>query len=132
MDLFGSQFLCIYFEWFQYMNEIVVFNILELFREELIEERKKRPIIGSRYSLKGWWEGCLFTCQLCSTTFPSQQILENHLSNRHQISGNELITGRFGMESKVDLKPHSTLGCKPISFTNHTRMQSSINWPNKS
>jgi len=76
-------------------HKTTVVKYLELFREELIEERKKRPIIGSRYSLKGWWEGCLFTCQLCSTTFPSQQILENHLSNRHQISGTVDIQEKY-------------------------------------
>ena len=32
----------------------------EQFREELVQERRERPVVQPSHTLEGWWEGCLY------------------------------------------------------------------------
>ena len=64
---------------------------LETFREELMAERRLRPSIRSSHTLDGWWEGCLYCCQLCSVSIASLAGFENHLSSVHSITGQQRI-----------------------------------------
>ena len=101
---------------FEYNFLISTFS--EEFREELIEERKTLPIVGPKSTLDGWWEGCLYSCKLCSNTTTSSQLMfENHLSNAHGISSQSEIeteyVQKFGSLCTINRK-HECFICQKL------------------
>ena len=82
--------------------------VSDLFRAELLEERKGRPIVRPQHTLEGWWEGCLYSCKLCPATHSSQTGFESHLASSHRITGQPQIRteyldkfGRLASHSRV-------------------------------
>ena len=65
------------------------------FREELISESQGRPIIKSSRTLEGWWDGCMYNCEICDQTFSAQLAFENHLSSSHGITGQKDIRDKY-------------------------------------
>ena len=77
-------------------HKMSIGQYVQTFREELLEERKSRPSIRvARHTLAGWWEGCLYCCQLCQVTTTSLAGLENHLSSVHGITGEQMIQEEY-------------------------------------
>ena len=76
-------------------HKTTIGQYLETFREELALERKSRPSIRSSHTLDGWWEGCLYSCQLCSVSISSLTGFENHLASVHSITGQQQIQEEY-------------------------------------
>jgi len=63
--------------------EIEEYN--DQFRELLMSERSRRPLIPTQHALDGWWEGCMYSCKHCQFTAPGPTSLEHHLTLVHNI-----------------------------------------------
>ena len=82
-------------EYFMVEAALLTLSFLEMFRAELLEEKKKRPILAPDTTLSGWWEGCQYSCKLCHVTTTSQTAFENHLTSAHDITGQEEIKSKY-------------------------------------
>ena len=76
-------------------HQMSLTNYMTIYREELLKERLGRPIIPSKHTLEGWWEGCMYRCAICDQTFPAQIAFENHLSRNHGITGKQEIKEKY-------------------------------------
>ena len=76
-------------------HQMNVTQYLAQFREELLEEKRSRPLLASQHTLEGWWEGCMYSCRLCQYNAQSQTAFESHLSQAHQISGQVEIQEKY-------------------------------------
>ena len=72
-----------------------VSQYLAQYREELLQEKRSRPLLAPQHTLEGWWEGCMYSCRLCHYSAQSQAAFESHLAQAHQISGQAEIEEKY-------------------------------------